>query len=196
MTRQRLYGDDNVWGAWVRALGCAGGPLPSSGLNRGTTINDWDMILHQYKTPVDRQGTRDVHCMMCVECKTRLAGVSPTQSETLWLHHQSIRQKYQALTIGRTRKIAVWHFGVSVLRCDGEDPAYAQRFDWGRFTPSGDIVYRAVTLDTVIELLQFNLDPDTLARTSFRRHHKVSQISRQVLTPLGFAVEEQQIKRS
>ena len=190
MTRQRMYGSDNVWGAWVRSLGGYGGPLPSSSLMRGTTINDWDMIVHQYKTPVDNQGTRDVHCLMFVECKTRLALVAPSQAETLWFNHQATRKKYQVRKVASANKVAVWHYGVSVLSCEGDDPARAQHFRWGRFDDAGRIVYHDINADTVVGLLAFDCDPDTLRANSFRRHHKVRLISRMVTTPLGFLVEE------
>jgi hypothetical protein len=196
MTRQRMYGSDNVWGKWVRSLGAYGGPLPSSSLMRGTTINDWDMIVHQYKTPVDNQGTRDVHCLMFVECKTRLATVASSQAETLWFNHQATRKKYQARKVASDAKVAVWHYGVSVLSCEGDDPACAQRFRWGRFDHEGRIVYRDINADTVIRLLAFDCDADTLRPNSFRRHHKVQTINRLVLTPLGLWVEEQAVKRS
>lgn len=194
VTRQRIYGEDTVWGAWMRSLGQPGGPLPSSSKTRGTTVNDWDVIVHQYKTPVDNQGTRDVHCMMFLECKTRLADVSPTQTETLWFNHQAICKKFQASLPGSKQKVSVWHYGVSILSCHGDDPAHAQFFRWGRFDRNGRIVYHDVSLETVILLLTFDYDPDTIRHNSFRRHHKVSVYTAHVQTPMGVLIE-QTIKR-
>jgi len=192
VTRQRTYGNDTVWGAWVRSLGGQGGPLPSSSPFRGTTINDWDMIVHQYKTPIDNQGSREVHCLMFVECKTRLAMVAPSQAETLWFNHQATRKKYQARLVAKPNRVAVWHHGVSVLSCEGDDPAHAQQFRWGRFDDVGRIVYHDIDIDMAVGLLAFDYDPDTLKKTCFRRHHKVHNITRRVLTPLGLWVEEHQ----
>jgi hypothetical protein len=196
VTRQRIYGDDNVWGAWVRHLGRHGGPLPSSSPQRGTTINDWDMIVHQYKTPVDQLGTREVHCLMFVECKTRLANVSSTQQETLWFNHQYTFRKSQACLVGGRQKVSVWHFGVSVLRCEGDDPMCARRFEWGRFDEHGYLRYRAVDASLVTQLLSFDVDADTLRRASFRRHHKNEPYVKHVLTPMGLLVEEYGVRRS
>jgi len=190
MTRERIYGSDPVWGQWVRSLGVRGGPLPSASDLRGTTVNDWDLILHQYKTPVDNQGTRDVHCLMFVECKTRMAEVASTQTETLWLWHQGTKRKYQAKLVNSKKRVAVWNYGASVLRCDSDDPATATWFDWGRFDDNGRLFYRQLDTASVIELLAFDREPDTLALASFRRHHKVRHLTRTVRVPLGFEVYE------
>jgi hypothetical protein len=163
---------------------------------RGTTVNDWDMIVHQYKTPVDKQGTRDVHCLMFVECKTRFATVASSQAEMLWFMHQLTYKKFQAERIGCSGKVSVWHYGVSVLSCETDDPATSQRFQWGRFDREGRLVYAPLDTDSIIGLMAFDYDPDTLRRTSFRRHHKTQKEKRLVLTPLGLWVVEEFIKRS
>jgi hypothetical protein len=190
MTRQRVYGSDPLWGAWVRSFGGKDGPLPSSSLLRGTTVNDWDMIIHQYKTPVDRQGTRDVQCLMFVECKTRFASVAATQQETLWMLHQRLKWKGQLHTLNRARLITAWLFGVSFLSCETDNPATSEVFRWSRFDLNGNLVSYDVDLETVLALLAFDLDPDTLTLLSFRRHHKVQRVHRRVLTPLGIWVDE------
>ena len=195
MTRQRIYGEDNVWGKWVRGLGQKDGPLPSASETRGTTVNDWDMIVHQYKTPVDRLGTRSIHCMMFIECKTRMADVAQTQTETLWFSHQLLSKKRELLQVGTSGRVAVWHFGVSVLRCDTDDPATATLFTWGRFNKRGHICYQTVSLAVVIDALCFNRDPDTLHRMTFRRHHKTQVITCVETMPLGFDVYTDKVKR-
>ena len=190
MTRQRIYGADSVWGAWVRSLGAKDGPLPSISATRGTTINDWDMIVHQYKTPVDSQGSRDVHCLMYVECKTHMGSVAPSQAETLWFNHQATAKKINVKQLNKSGRVAVWHYGVSLLSCDKADPACSLVFRWGRFDDAGRIQYYNVDMATIVHLLRFDLDPDTLRPTSFRRHHKVQYITRRILTPLGFWIDE------
>ena len=196
MTRQRVYGSDTLWGSWIRSFGGGSGPLPSSSFLRGTTVNDWDMILHQYKTPVDNTGTREVQCLMFVECKTRFGAIASTQQETLWMLHQRLYWKGKTRKIGRAEPVTTWMYGVSFLGCETDNPATSQVFRWQRFAADGTLTTQHIDLDTTLAILRFDLDPDTLNALSFRRHHKTQQIHRKILTPLGIWIDEVVTQRS
>jgi hypothetical protein len=137
---------------------------------------------------------------MFVEYKTRLSDVSISQTETLWFNHQisskQFHKRQELSLLGCVGKITVWHFGVSVLRCDTDDPATSSCFDWGRFDEYGRLYYRTVSAPTIIELFQFNRNPDTLLKMSFRRHHNTQVITHVETVPLGFQVYRDEVRRS
>jgi hypothetical protein len=201
MTRARIYGEDNMWGKWLRSAGGANDWLPSSSDDRGYTVNDWDAIIHAYKMPVDKLGTREVQCLMFLECKTRMGLVSDSQRETLWINHRKTigksRMRVSVKRVGaRAALSTVWHFGVSVLQCDGDSPATSSRFGWGRFQESGRIEYAEVSSEQVKALLRFDINPDDFAPMDYRRRHKTEEIEIVETSPLGFKVYSKKWRRS
>lgn len=196
MTRSRMYGSDHEFGAWLRGLGVAGGPLPSISQDRGTTITDWDGCIHQYKTPRDGKGTRDIHCMITIEAKSRFSDIPSSQLETLWFQHQSIvksgkkndRQEFpdDVLRIRNRSNPSqeIWHFGVAVIRYNTPAVKDATVFQWGRFDYRGNMKYREIGIDIVIRLLQFDYNPCHLIPMAFRRHHKTKIVETEEGLPI------------
>ncbi len=60
MTRDRMFGSDTDFCAWMRA--CK--ELPSSSDDFGFSASDNDVTVHRYKTVVDAKGTRDIQGLM------------------------------------------------------------------------------------------------------------------------------------
>lgn len=196
MTRSRMYGSDSDFGEFLRSLGVAGGPLPSVSPDRGTTITDWDGCIHQYKTPVDKKGTRNIHCMITIEAKSRFADIPPSQLETLWFQHQSIvktgkkdnRQEYPddvLRIVNRSNSSQeIWNFGIAVIRYNTSSAKDATKFQWGRFDYRGNMKYREIGIDMLIKLLMFDCNPCRLTPMDFRRHHKTRVIETEEGLPI------------
>lgn len=180
MTRMRVFGSDKPFCDWVRHCRF----LPSSSFEFGVCIDDVDLIVHVYKTPVDAVGTREVQSLMFLEVKTR--------GGELLMHQQDTLKK---LNWFRGIKNGVRHFGVSVLKMSGTTPIKSQNIWWGRFK-NDSLAYRKIDVATLIELLKFNMHPDNLGRRPFRRHHKTQTIVEQETTPLGFVCDLKKTKRS
>ena len=79
MTRQRHFGNDTPFCAWMRAHP----RLPSSGPVFGFTATDSDVVVHRYKAEVDGVGTRDMQAIMQIEVKTSMSQPKPSQLDTL-----------------------------------------------------------------------------------------------------------------
>lgn len=193
MTSVRRYGDDTPFGRWVREQNS----LESR--QHGFTANDADWIFHKYKTNIDGNGSRSVQLMMLCEVKTRLATPNKDQQETLYFMHQLLNQK-RVLRRPFKGPVSVWHFGVYVLRMEGEAPKDGEEMAWGRFDAYGSIRWRT-TRDTrkIVQLLGFSRapdNPDETLRARLRRHHHAKTIERTIRTELGFRVAESQTVRS
>lgn len=182
MTRDRVFGDDTPFGAWLRAQ-------PSLDSTRSAlAASDVDMMLHRYKANIDGMGSRRVALMMNVEVKTRLAMPSDSQRQTLFFQHQLLHEK-RALRDIKPGKVSVWHFGYFVLSISGERPDESDEMYWMRFADDGSFEPDPVTHQQLLDILGFRLNPETLRDLSLRRHHKTRRIIMRELTPLGFEVD-------
>lgn len=195
MTRTRVYGSDAEFGRWVRCQR----DMDSSPNGAALTVNDVDYLFHRYMVNVDAEGTRDVHCMLWLEVKTRGGSVSQSQRQTLWLSHQLLNSKKALLDCGGQRKVAVWNFGVFVLQL-GVTCAYpgqgSEYVHWCQFDDCGNLIRTQITVDTLRDILTFRTRPDTLQPLSLRRHHKTRELVNTVVTDLGFKVDEVVKRRS
>ena len=63
----------------------------------------------------------------------------------------------------------VRHFGLSMLSMDGTMPDDSTLMYWGRFNHFGRVIWREVEQAKLLELLRFDVDPDSLNQISFRR---------------------------
>jgi|GEM_PF-6378683 len=192
MTRERFYGSDTDFCAWMRA--CK--DLPSSGHDFGFAACDNDITVHRYKTVVDRIGTRDVQALMQIEIKTR-GGVPPmSQMDTLSKLNLFRGQKH--LKDGQVIRF----FGVFVLVMDGTTPTNSTIMRWGSMRHSGPVndasklKWRDITLNLLIKLLRFEIDPHSFESEPLRRRHSSQEIIIIRKADLGFEYEEKLRKDS
>jgi hypothetical protein len=188
MTRDRMFGSDVPFMAWCRSCSL----LPSSSQDCGWVQTDVDTFVHRYLTCVDKMGTREVQPMMEVEIKTRSGGLRDSQIDTYRKKHATIIPNL------RWNGQTLVNYGVSFVCMDGTTPTDSTWIKWGRFrrTLACEIAWHEITLDQLIQLLRFDLNPDTLAANTFRRHHKTRSVVVCEETPLGFVAERHLVKRS
>lgn len=191
MTRERMYGSDTAFCAWLRA--CK--ELPSYGRDFGLSVSDNDVTLHRYMTAADGQGTREVQAIMQIEVKTRMGKPPGAQMDTLSKLNMFASQK-------STRQGLVRFFGVFILVMDGDDPDDSKSMFWGVIPKSlvtsdaKKLKWKMIDRGQLINILRFDIHPATFEPNAFRRHHKTRRIVQVELTPLGFEVEKEIIKRS
>ena len=191
MTRDRVYGEDTPFGRWMREQGRIVGTMPSSAF----VSSDCDYIIHRYKTVVDGYGTRDIQALMILEVKTNGAKPRFAQVDSMWLTHLCANTNKSRRKVEHANH-AIFHHGVSVLSMSGTTPDNSQAMQWGRFAQAAVINWREITVDNLVDLMMFNIDPDNLQRSPYRRHHKSQTIQRVSMQPLGFPALETIIKRS
>lgn len=193
MTRQRAHGNDSCFGDWIRCQ------EDIDSVINGVTLNDIDMMVHQYRTNLDALGLRPVHLMLQVEVKV-LGGVpNPYQRQTLFFQHQRLNGKEFLVDAKKQdgSKISVWHFGVYVLSCPGFYPGDNSDYvTWYRWSHTGSLVPTEVTVEKLKSILRFDLRPDDLSELSIRRHHKTTELIVSELTPLGLCVDSLVTRRS
>ena len=192
MIRQRTFGSDTDFMAWLRSQEK---DLPSSSSDCGFVATDNDAHVHRYKTAVDKMGTREIQCLMFLEVKTRGGDVPQSQLDTfVKLHHFIGRRR------SKFNKQALLHYGVSFIFLSGTDPENSEVITWGRFERRKgreyEIVRTKITKEQLLQLLRFDLDPDTLSPQPFRRHHKTQYVVRRVKAELGFEYDQIVVKRS
>lgn len=186
MTKKRIYGEDKDFMAWVRAHP----DLPSYSVNHGRTVNDVDFLIHQYMTTVDAMGSREIQQIMHIETKSRGGVPDFAQVDTLFKEH--------LMKVGKKKinQQQVRHYGVSVLSMSGTSPENSDHLRWGRFRIKGVLRFRIIRTQTLVDLLTFRIDPDTLKPIDYRRHHKTRVVERIEQTPLGFEMTVHETLRS
>jgi hypothetical protein len=188
VTRDRLFGSDVPFMQFVRQCDL----LPSYSQDCGWVQTDVDSFIHRYLNRVDKQGTREVQCMMEIEVKTRQGNLTDSQIDTYRKKHATI------IPFLKWNRQLLFNYGVSFVRMDGTSPADSQWMKWGRFKRvcTFEIEWRDICLEQLISLLRFDLNPDTLLENKFRRHHKTSTVVVAEQTPLGFVAERDVVNRS
>lgn len=187
MTRQRIYGSDVPFMGWARRCEL----LPSISLDCGVVLTDVDCFVHRYLTSVDRLGTRDVQAMMEIEVKSRNGRLTDSQADTYRKKHITVRK------CSSIDGQAVFNYGVGILRMSGTDPDNSDQMQWGRFmSRDGRLNWQTIDLASLISLMRFEIDPDSLKPLRFRRHHHRREYDIIEKTPLGFSVSRKIIHGS
>lgn len=155
---------------------------------RGYVINDADYIIHRYKEDHDRR----LQCLMMVEVKTHGAMPSSSQSDTLCALDQALRNRKTTPTIKRRYQsndslkviysqmengwVRFRCFGMYLLKFSGNGPEDSDLIEWGRPVNMhlAEIEWKmtAINIRQMIDLLKFDLDPDTLNSFDLRIHHE------------------------
>ena len=159
---------ETAFGRWIRNH-----PRLDSG--DGFAFVDQDYWCHQFKT--HSQG-RDFQLIMGIEIKTRQGSLSASQRDTLYIVNQLMRNRRETPTkklkfqsgsaslkvhsIVANRSVNVKCFGIHLLQFSGMGPSDSDWMKW-----DGDMINE----DQLVQLLRFDLDPDTLNPVDLRSHH-------------------------
>lgn len=152
---------------------CRNHPLLDS--QNGFTFMDKDLICHRWKTTHGRE----FQCLMFVEFKSRGAQLNDTQRDTMHMTnqmfrtdcttptkkakphtHQTPRSVFSAMC---ERRVKVKAFGFHLVRMDGRTPDTSTEIFWDK---------QKITVEQLISLLRFDLNPDTLRPMDWRIHHR------------------------
>lgn len=194
MTRERRFGQDTPFCAWIRQRE----DLNAS--RHSLTVNDTDLVLHKYKTNVDSVGTRSLQLHMWVEIKTYGGMPSSTQRQTLFDYHQMLCDKRRKLvdSMSPNSRRSVWHFGVYVLSLSGTTPDDSELIRWCCFNKQGALVERVISRDDLVKILRFDVEPSGYKSigSAMRRHHKNRELIVTERMPLGFDTDVIVRKRS
>ena len=192
MTRPRIYGEDSPFSHWMRCR------RELESYEFGISATDRDFTIHNYKDAVDGLGPRRVQLIQAVEVKMNGCLPKPGQQQTKFFEHQLLNKRLPLRCSLEHDRKAVWHFGYFVLSVPGaampDDDAGT--VSWGAFTSEGGLHLRTITIPTLLEILAFNVRPDTLEPLSLRRHHKTQQIVERVIAPLGFVYDKLVTRKS
>jgi len=172
------HAKETLFSQWLRSH-------PGIESRDGFVVYDCDFIIHRYKTYTDKKTklSRELQCIMIVEVKTYGAVASLSQKDTLWTISQFLRNrrktkqkkteiqadnppaKIRSLVLNRD--IEVRAYGVHTLTFEKTGPQNSKWIKWdGK---------KIITEKQLIKLLRFDLDPDTLRKIDFRRHHARSK---------------------
>lgn len=130
-----------------------------------------------------------VQCVMQLELKTHGSELTEAQRDTLYIANQIMRNRRQTPTKNLRHQagtaplkaystmsghnVHVRNFGVQLLRLSGTSPDDSEHIWWGKG--------REIEIETLIQLLRFDLDPDTLRPLDLRRHHPNPQQNQMML---------------
>lgn len=171
MTRPARDGRDGPFSDWLRK---------HPGLDANVYwlyAMDVDMIFHKYQVWNDCVGDRTVKLMMDVEVKTFGAVPDEKQRETLYFRHQILCTKQPRYSTFLKRDVSFWHFGIFVLVMHGgARPDGCDGIDWMQFDTGGILTPRKITVDELVDLLRFDIRPDTFEPVNLRRHHKTQEV--------------------
>jgi hypothetical protein len=106
MTRDRIYGEDSAFSAWVRGNKL----LPAAEI----VATDTDLWIHRYKTHIDSIGVRNLQSLIMIEAKTRGAKPNSSQQDTLLKIHRTIANPRQPIYV---KKQLIRNFGVAFFQC-------------------------------------------------------------------------------
>jgi len=132
----------------------------------GTVVADFDFVIQRYSTP---GFGRSFQCVMFLEVKTNKAMIKSSQSKTLSLAKQLLRNqkaggpRIEWLQDGpKGSWVRVKHFGGFLLRMSGTSPENSEWMEWN---------FKRINTDQLIRLLRFDTDPITLKAMDWRSNH-------------------------
>jgi hypothetical protein len=173
-------------------------------IKSGIVATDCDLWVHRYKT-IER---RDCQFLMLLEIKEHGKQIDRSQRDTLHIVNQLLRNrrnktKFQVadeprvskvFSVSANRHVNVCCFGVHslIIHGDGRD-ASGCKLTWDS--------KHEITSQQLESLLLFELDPDDLSVLDHRpsgsgSRHKTTEITKVIVSGLGYSYEKPIIKRS
>ena len=166
-----LITHETSFGRWIRNN-------PDLDSQKGFCVIDQDYLIHRFKV----DGKREFQCIMQVEIKTFGAEPSDAQRDTLHIWNQLTRNRKETPTkklrfqAGGTatecyslmlkRYINVRCFGSHVLTFSDLGPDESEWIEWDK---------KRISEETLVALLRFDVDPDTLKPIDLRNHHRTHE---------------------
>jgi len=177
---------ETLFGRWIRSN-------PHLESSDGYCIIDQDYWIHRFKV----HGMRQFQLLMLVEIKTLGQDLSDAQKDTLHMVNQLMRNRrrtptkemlYQAghgplkvqSLMART-EVFLRAYGVHVLTFSSLGPDDSGSIFWDK---------KPIDLDTLTNLLRFEIDPDSMMRLDLRNHHVIPQYQMSACMPSLFPNEE------
>lgn len=168
---RRWYPAETAFGQWMRSH-------PQLESHQGICRFDCDILLHRYSF---KDSGKRVQCLMFIEVKTWNATATIQQQDTLSLFSQALRNRTKNMhqdKIGRhlenqktlprgyshlnKKWIDLRMFGAHLLRLEKDSPADGW-IEWDN---------KRISVDQLVSLLRFELDPDHLRPMDLRDHRK------------------------
>lgn len=164
---------ETMFGRWIRNH-------PELDSRAGYCVTDQDYWIEKWKV----DGDRTFQLILGVEIKTFGTPLSDAQRNLLYLLNQIMRNRRQTPTKelvhqagtaplkarsvmgGKISAVNVRCFGIHVLTFSHLGPDDSEWMTWNR---------QNIDEATLVALLQFKLDPDTLQPLNLRRHHIVPE---------------------
>jgi hypothetical protein len=131
----------------------------------GYAMLDIDFVWHQWLAREDRIGQRTVNHLMLIEEKSRGKDLQMSQRDTMYLIDQAMtdcdKRRLMVRTI-RGDKVRIRWWGYHKLRYAGDAPDTSEWITWDK---------KPVSLDELVAILRFELNPRNLKPLDDRRHH-------------------------
>lgn len=141
-------------------------------VREGLVRFDLDILIHKYKIFIDKKGTREIQCQMFIEAKTNGAVLDESQRDSFSMLSQIMRNRKSNIYSERKglhasnhtppckvishllqKEISLRLFGGHLWTLSGNDPNDSEWMTWD---------YKPVTVDQIISVLRFEIDPDNL----------------------------------
>jgi len=140
------------------------------------SIHNVDWIIHQYRCAEDAIGSRTVNNLMLIEEKRFGATQTDAQCDTLLQLDQALRSKqnrhngaYPGVPVktlwGDTVRLK--YYGLHCLTFSHSGPLDSTAIWWDK---------TEITVEMLIKILRFELNPRTLLQRDNRRHHKAKEM--------------------
>jgi RNase P subunit RPR2 len=161
------------FGRWMREQ-------PRLDSSHGIVTCDVDHWVHRYKT---NELGREFQLIMLVEVKTHGKDIDASQADTLHFVNQLFRNRRKTPTTDMPRRQADGYvhtvrsqmlnrdvklraYGAHLLQLSDSAPDTSEWMRWDK---------RLIDCETLIQLLNFDLDPDKLTPIDLRSHHKQAE---------------------
>lgn len=142
---------------------------------------DLDVLVHRYMTHTDKRGCRDLQLLMGIEVKTHGGELRLTQQDSFSMLSQVMRNRKKNVHRDKRgrhakdrnppckvwshilrRDVALRLYGMHLLELSGDDPDDSVSIAWDK---------KPIKRQDLIDVLRFDIDPDTLDLPDWRRRY-------------------------
>lgn len=191
MVKERLFGEDSPFNAWLREQG-RNGNLPSSGNEVGITVTDVDVLVKCWKNAAS--GKR-VRCLFWIEYKTRGGSVDFAQADTFRCMTAFAKEKkfpdfnirfygvFRLIMSGTRPDDSQW------MRWDRWNSEMANGREWRKLPEERCLKKDLVSAEDLLDILACRKHPCSLRpwKTSVS-HHGETVLLEEKITELGFSI--------